>query len=77
MNNNLKDILVLTLLPVIIYSFYKLTILEEKIQLLQSLISSLEAKNAVLEKASLEAFTTEIITPPFLVLVNCFGTTLF
>ena len=72
MNNNLKDILVLTLLPVIIYSFYKLTILEEKIQLLQSLISSLEAKNAVLEKASLEAFTTEIITPPFFSLSQLF-----
>ena len=72
MTQNLKDILVLLLLPVIIYSFYKLTLLDEKIQLLQSLISSLEAKNAVLEKASLEALATEIIVPPFFSLSQLF-----
>ena len=71
-NHNVKDIFVLMLLPVIIYSFYKLTILEEKIQLLQSLISSLEGKNAVLEKASLEALTTEVIAPPFFNLSQLF-----
>ena len=70
MNNTVKDILVLILVPVIIFSFYKLTILEQKIQVLQALINSLEAKNAVLEKASLEAFTTE--TPPFFSLSQLF-----
>lgn len=72
MNQNLKDIIVITLIPLIVFSFYKLTILEEKIQLLQLLISSLEQKNAVLEKASLEALSTEIMVPPFFSLSEVF-----
>jgi len=72
MNQNLKDIIIITLIPLIVFSFYKLTILEEKIQLLQLLISSLEQKNAVLEKASLEALSTEIMVPPFFSLSEVF-----
>jgi len=40
--------------------------------LLQLLISSLEQKNAVLEKASLEALSTEIMVPPFFSLSEVF-----
>jgi hypothetical protein len=72
MRQILNDTLVLMLLPLIIYSFYKLSVLEEKIQLLQSVISSLEEKNAVLEKASLEAFKKGIIAPPFFGLSQLF-----